>query len=210
VNADFEQLNDEMDAILNNENNDDAEIAQVDESKQFDDEMTDNLTNDNDMDAMLNAFTEDIPIKPHKPANIAEKEGFVYFSGFLARKTNSTNHYVRDNNVLEDGHFVQSKWLDMMNTGGLSYPSKDLSKDVYIMEAYFRQFHGQSKDQLNREPQVVKRLATDIHMAMPQYKYELIKKCVLSRTIFRMRMINTNLAHVESAASKKKRIEHMY
>jgi hypothetical protein len=172
---------------------------------------TEDEQDDNEIGYLIDVLYDEMPIIPYKPQNEAESSGLVYFTGYLARKTDSTDHFVKNNNEVQDAGFVQSKWLDLMNTGGLAYPSKELCKDVLLMEAYFRQYHEKSKDGLIREKGVVRKLSEQIHAVLPQYKYKLIQKCVLSRTCFRIRQLNNNNAnHVESARSKHKSIEHMY
>ena len=143
--------------------------------------------------------------------SLPEEEGFNYMGGYLAKKDDKSLA-VKNNNLLDHEDFIKSKWLDMRNVGGLSYPKKTFVADLKKANEYFEIFHKDSVDGLNREPNVTKGFRALLIKVFPQYTEKLLKRYSMARTMFRLRNIQSKHKQLqqESARSRKKKIDFAF
>ena len=129
----------------------------------------------------------------------------------MARKSASNDLALKFAEISDQEKFVKSKWIDLRNVGGLLYPTKEFYKDVTEMEKVFVKYHSNAPDGISREAGVTKNVIAILEKKFPQYEVKILKRFVLARTIRRMKFIQDGLKkQIESARSKKKRIDHQY
>ena len=147
---------------------------------------------------------------PSTARELAIEEGFKYVCGFLLKKAGWEEKMMKNNDIVQDDQFVESAWIDSLNTGGLSYPAKSVVDDVKKMDALFVRYHKESADGLKRGPNVTKDFADflETHFLYPR---KFLDQFSFSRTMFRLRQMKLDLQGTkESARSKKKCIDFGY
>ncbi len=158
--------------------------------------------NDNDNDIVI---PDPVPAR-----DLAIEEGFKYVCGFLLKKAGWEEKMIKNNDIVQDDQFVESAWIDSLNTGGLSYPAKSVVEDVKKMDALFVRYHKESADGLKRGPNVTKDFANFLETHF-RYPRKFLDEFSFSRTMFRLRQMKLDLLGTkESARSKKKCIDFGY
>ncbi len=143
-------------------------------------------------------------------SNLAIEEGFNYVCGYLLRKVDWPEKACKKDLEHAEG-IVESKWIDSLNTGGLSYPAMSVVEDVRKMDAAFEKFHKESGDGLKRGHDVTKMFANDLSFQFPGYPRKFLEKFAFARTMWRLRQMRLDLKGCkESARSKKKSIDFGY
>ncbi len=168
--------------------------------------------NSNSSNTGLEEEQKDSPIPSITEAeNIAVTEGFNYVCGFLLKRSGWSDQAVKDNNLVKADGFVESKWIDFLNTGGLSYPAKEVVEDVRKMDLEFERFHKKSENGLVRGKNITKSFARHLASIFVGYPFNFLEKFSFARTMWRMRQMRLELAGTkESARSKKKSIDFGY
>ena len=149
---------------------------------------------------------------PSSPREIAIEEGIKYVSGFLLRRAGWEEKMVKDKDAnINKEDIVESKWIDSLNTGGLSYPARSIVTDVKHMDAHFARFHKEAADGLMRQKNITKDFADLLAKVFPDYPLKFLEQFAFARTMFRLRQMKLDLAgSKESARSKKKCIDFAY
>lgn len=147
----------------------------------------------------------------------SEKEGFVYISGYLAKKSNDQHKDKRHGKKKRDFDpgdlevFQESEWLGYRDFGGLTYPKKTVVRDVGQMNLEFLDFHKDSIDGLSRERGIITGLIDRLQAKFAEYDRQFLKRFSWSRTTIRIKHLQRRLIGLrETERSKRKRMEHSY
>ncbi len=150
------------------------------------------------------------PVVHSLPRKIAIEEGMNYITGFLLHKAGWEEKVQKDKTV-PNPDIVESKWIDALNTGGLSYPARSIVEDVKRMDQEFVRFHKKTEDGLLRGPNITKTFADTLAFIFPHYPIDFLKKFSFARTMWRLRQVRLDMSgSKESARSKKKCIDFAY
>ena len=154
----------------------------------------------------LDEEEEDIEVEDRFGSKTKD-EALKYIAGYLPRKSASNDLALTSAEMSDQEKFVESKWIDLRNVGGLLYPTKDFHKDVIVMEKVFVKYHSDAPDGISREAGVTKNVISILEKKFPQYDVKILKRFVLARTIRRMKFIQDGLKkQLETARSKKKEL----
>lgn len=141
---------------------------------------------------------------------ITKEEGYNYYGGYLCYKSNDRSLIKRSRQVEgRDEEFVASQWISLQNYGGLCIPSITFVEDLKEMNTIFEDFHGSSADGLLRTKNIISDL-TKILESKFSYDRKLLRRFVMSRTMFRLRHLQRQLCKAESKRSKMKKIQFAY
>ena len=172
-----------------------------------------NNNNNNNMEDKVETEEEEEEATPmlSEAENIAVREGFNYVCGFLLKKSGWNEQLVKDNNMVKEDGFVESKWIDFLNTGGLSYPAKEVVEDVRKMDIEFERYHKQADNGLIKGHNITKTFARHLASIFVGYPFKFLERFSFARTMWRIRQMRLDLAGTkESARSKKKSIDFGY
>ncbi len=148
-------------------------------------------------------------VLPPTARDVAIAEGMKYVTGFLLQKVGWEDKLQKG--IVTSRDMVESKWIDALNTGGLSYPARSIVDDVKRMDAEFVRFHKEANDGLLRVPNVTKAFSDTLAFLFPDYPLRFIHEFSFARTMWRLRQVRLDLSGSrESARSKKKCIEFGY
>ncbi len=151
------------------------------------------------------------PRRKASQTQLANDAGLEHFVGFVLTKTGSSDLFVKNNNKVNLAEFIQSKWLDSLNTGGLAYASREVMEDASLMEVMFKKLHGSSTNGLLKGEGVVALFANELMCHFPKYSDEMLNRYAFARTMVQLKQIKSAMfKHCESARSKTKKVQYLY
>jgi hypothetical protein len=120
------------------------------------------------------------------------KEGLKYVAGFLSHKFRIKYPHLgtktRDKTDFEQS---DSPWITALSRGGLTLPSNDFLKQIFLFEKIFKEIHGTNG--LNTQYKVMGTTISHISAKFPDFPFEIIKTYVRTRTFIRIKYLNQRL-----------------
>ena len=192
--------------------NDESDMANIDDIiDAFDNieaEIGDDHLDDDIEDKELDD-TEELGDAEDKFGSKTKEEAMKYVSGYLAKNSPDLGSTIA--NISEQEKFVKSRWIDLRNVFGLKYPTVEFNDDVKAMEQLFVNYHSKAPNGISRELGVTRNVIAILVEKFPKYDAKIIKRFVVTRTVYRMRFVRDLLRkQKESARSKKKKVDFQY
>ena len=148
--------------------------------------------------------------------NLATEEGFNNYAdhiGYtLMKKNKNVKRKVVERVVYDPDEYVESNWIKMKNRSGLQIPSKSFKEDVKKWDISFKEYHKNAEDGPNgllRTDHVISNFADILINEFKDYPADLLKYFARSRTFFRMHHMKMHLKKLETARSKKQKVDLM-
>ena len=88
-----------------------------------------------------------------------EKEGLFWISGYVAYTCRNDQDDLGATKDPKNYKQATSTYADLVNRGGLTYPTKDFLKDIKVMYKKFCNCHPEND--LNREPMIITQFSKD-------------------------------------------------
>ena len=116
------------------------------------------------------------------PADIS---AMAYVAGFVARHSSLGQPSARSSEEP-----IEALWTRLRSIGGLTIPTAAFLGEFAEMDRQFCSHHAAHKDQLSREPGVIRRLSRALLRRHPRLSEKVVRRFARTRTFIRLRNIN--------------------